>query len=239
MEKSGAVSQKARGPRRMKEERPLSQRAVSPGERERMIAEAAYYRALERGFAGGDPVADWLEAEAEIDGKLGLSSSEQRRLDRAAYERLRLEVGRFLGEVRGTVGVDTIREAIERGTVELREIGEYTAETVQRASESLKREVSRTAERLGPAWEGFSEKTAGLFDVWLDRGSDFLRQAGGAVKEWLHGGGRLKAARYHRSGEDAPPGDYECAACGARMALEEKGSLPSCPKCGGGDFRPV
>jgi hypothetical protein len=32
-----------------------------------MIAEAAYYRALARGFSGGDPLADWLEAEAEID----------------------------------------------------------------------------------------------------------------------------------------------------------------------------
>jgi len=32
-----------------------------------MVAVAAYYRALERGFQGGDPVADWLQAEAEID----------------------------------------------------------------------------------------------------------------------------------------------------------------------------
>jgi len=32
-----------------------------------MIAEAAYYRAQRRGFAPGDPVADWLEAEREID----------------------------------------------------------------------------------------------------------------------------------------------------------------------------
>jgi Protein of unknown function (DUF2934) len=31
-----------------------------------MIAEAAYYRAQERGFIGGDPLADWLAAETEI-----------------------------------------------------------------------------------------------------------------------------------------------------------------------------
>jgi len=36
-------------------------------DRESMIAEAAYYLAERRGFDGGDPVADWLEAEAEID----------------------------------------------------------------------------------------------------------------------------------------------------------------------------
>jgi hypothetical protein len=35
--------------------------------REEMIAEAAYYRASRRGFAPGDPVRDWLEAEREID----------------------------------------------------------------------------------------------------------------------------------------------------------------------------
>ncbi len=40
---------------------------VSPEERQRMIAEAAYYRALARGFAGGDPLEDWLAAEAEVD----------------------------------------------------------------------------------------------------------------------------------------------------------------------------
>ena len=32
-----------------------------------MIAVAAYYRAEHRGFSEGDPVADWLEAEAEIE----------------------------------------------------------------------------------------------------------------------------------------------------------------------------
>lgn len=42
--------------------------------RRHMIADAAYYRAERRGFAGGDPVADWLEAEAEIDASLGGSA---------------------------------------------------------------------------------------------------------------------------------------------------------------------
>ena len=32
-----------------------------------MIAEAAYFRAEKRGFAEGDPMQDWLEAEREID----------------------------------------------------------------------------------------------------------------------------------------------------------------------------
>jgi len=40
---------------------------VSAETRHRMIAEAAYYLAEKRNFQGGDPVNDWLEAEAIID----------------------------------------------------------------------------------------------------------------------------------------------------------------------------
>lgn len=40
-------------------------------ERWRLIAEAAYYRAQARGFAPGREIEDWLQAEAEIDRKLG------------------------------------------------------------------------------------------------------------------------------------------------------------------------
>lgn len=43
----------------------------TPAQRYRMIAEAAYYRAERRGFQGGDPVQDWIEAEAEINRILG------------------------------------------------------------------------------------------------------------------------------------------------------------------------
>jgi hypothetical protein len=46
-----------------------SESAVTDEERNRMIAEAAYFRAQARGFAGGDPVDDWLAAEAEINRK--------------------------------------------------------------------------------------------------------------------------------------------------------------------------
>ena len=45
-----------------------SGKSIASGEqRFHMISDAAYYRALGRGFDGGDPVHDWLMAEAEID----------------------------------------------------------------------------------------------------------------------------------------------------------------------------
>jgi hypothetical protein len=41
--------------------------AVDVTARRRLIEQCAYLRAERRGFVGGDPVDDWLEAEMEID----------------------------------------------------------------------------------------------------------------------------------------------------------------------------
>lgn len=43
---------------------------VQQEDRQQMIATAAYFRAERRGFNGGDPVMDWLNAEVEIDSML-------------------------------------------------------------------------------------------------------------------------------------------------------------------------
>ena len=43
---------------------------VSHEERWRMVAETAYYIAQQRGFTGGDAVADWLAAEGLVDARL-------------------------------------------------------------------------------------------------------------------------------------------------------------------------
>lgn len=59
-----------------------ARRTASPGKKARtggkaapekvhqMISEAAYYKAEQRGFTGGDPERDWFEAEAEIQATL-------------------------------------------------------------------------------------------------------------------------------------------------------------------------
>ena len=43
---------------------------VSPEELRKLISEAAYYRAKQRGFAPGHEVEDWIQAEAEVIGRL-------------------------------------------------------------------------------------------------------------------------------------------------------------------------
>lgn len=43
---------------------------IDSAQRQAMIAEAAYYKALDRGFSAGCEMQDWLQAEQEIDLRL-------------------------------------------------------------------------------------------------------------------------------------------------------------------------
>jgi DUF2934 family protein len=43
---------------------------VDPQQRAGLIARAAYFRAMERGFEPGNELSDWLAAEAEVDAEL-------------------------------------------------------------------------------------------------------------------------------------------------------------------------
>lgn len=42
---------------------------LAPEERERLVAETAYLIAEQRGFQGDQAMADWLQAEAEVDAR--------------------------------------------------------------------------------------------------------------------------------------------------------------------------
>ena len=46
-------------------------RRLSPDEVRKLIAEAAYYRAKQRGFAPGHEIEDWIQAEAEVMRRIG------------------------------------------------------------------------------------------------------------------------------------------------------------------------
>jgi hypothetical protein len=63
------VAEKPAAPRVRKAPAPKPS-AVSAEERQRLIAEAAYFIAERRGFAGGSPDEDWRQAEAEVDSRL-------------------------------------------------------------------------------------------------------------------------------------------------------------------------
>jgi len=48
------------------EDHPAAGPTISAEERERFVAQAAYFRAEKRGFAPGCELQDWVEAEAEV-----------------------------------------------------------------------------------------------------------------------------------------------------------------------------
>ena len=69
--RSPAAAEKTTGTKKRGRRRsPPSQGAVSPEKRHRMVAEAAYFKAEQRGFSGGSSEQDWVEAAAEIDAML-------------------------------------------------------------------------------------------------------------------------------------------------------------------------
>ena len=133
---------------------------VTERERRRMIAEAAYFRAEKRGFSG-DPVADWIEAEAEIDRELraadnGLLIERIEEGLAAATKRLatvRKKASGLAAETRTELGRDVerlreLRDTLRVKVKELRERGEHTGQKAFRQAEKTWDELSETLQRL-------------------------------------------------------------------------------------------
>ena len=99
--------------------------ATGGEQRQRMIEEAAYYRAQRRGFVGGDPVADWLEAEAEVDqmlaqtGATGESPGSIEQFE-AQLKEWDAEIRRLVGKARGARA--EARAELERDLEKLRRL---------------------------------------------------------------------------------------------------------------------
>jgi Zinc-ribbon containing domain/Protein of unknown function (DUF2934) len=201
----------------------------TPEERRRMIEEAAYLRAERRGFTGDHAAEDWIAAEREIAECLG---EETKKKELAAYQKMRHEVIRILRSAKAPVSANTIRQSLEKASGELKSLGEYSSDTVNKATEAVKNEIASTVQKLGSKWETLSGRSTDLFDVWRDRGKEFLDQASTAASEWLEQF-RLKkgSSAEHHAGEIAQPGTFECTSCGRRIQLEKPDYLPTCPYC--------
>lgn len=155
-------------------------------ERRHMIETAAYYRAQKRGFSENDPVKDWLESEREIDATFQQADDAgSGKQEHAAYQRMRAEFKQILAGAQDTINADTIKKAFDRAGSELKELGEYVPETVDRAGKRLKQEVAAAVEKMGPRWDAISEKSHGLFEIWKDKGGQFLNQANTALNSWV------------------------------------------------------
>ncbi|MDH4192402.1 MAG: zinc ribbon-containing protein [Betaproteobacteria bacterium] len=159
------------------------------------------------------------------------SGDKSREEEVAAYEKLRQYVKDALGNVRQKVNADTVHQAVEAGAEKLRSAGTFTSAAVAKAVTALRKDMAVTAERLGPKWEAFSEKSADLFSVWRDRGSVFLGQAATSLGGWLEKVGQKLEHQTYATGEMTHGGAFECQACHERIELARAGYVPPCPKC--------
>lgn len=64
---AGKMTKSARPDRAVSKTSANGSTRIDPAERQRLIAERAYFYAEKRGFAPGGELQDWFEAEAEIE----------------------------------------------------------------------------------------------------------------------------------------------------------------------------
>ncbi|HSC05996.1 MAG TPA: DUF2934 domain-containing protein [Steroidobacteraceae bacterium] len=126
-----------------------------------MIAEAAYFRAERRGFVGGDPVTDWIEAQAEVEGSL-----RQNQLDRllaradeavasatAKVAALKKKAANLSAKARAEWQEDVerlgeLRDALQLKAAELREQGTAVGDKALQHAERLWSDIGETLERV-------------------------------------------------------------------------------------------
>jgi chromosome segregation ATPase len=115
--------------------------------RQRMIREAAYYRAQRRGFAGGDPVRDWLEAEAEVDRLLARERPGRDAGGPGPIEQFEAQLAALDEEMRRLMG-----KAREAGS-EIRSEIELDLRKLQPLRANAEERIGELRERSAEAWD--------------------------------------------------------------------------------------
>ncbi len=115
--------------------------------RHRMIEEAAYFRAQRRGFVGGDPVADWLEAEAEVDRLLAREAAGGDAGEPGPIEQFEAQLAALDKEMRRLMG-----KAREVGS-EMRTEIESELEKLRPLRAAAEEQLGDLRERSAEAWD--------------------------------------------------------------------------------------
>lgn len=133
---------------------------IDAAQRRQMIAEAAYFRAERRGFDGGDPVRDWVEAEAEVDAEIARLEHEQalERLEariETATKKLAALKRRLTSAAAGAKAewqadaerLAGLRDKLRAKVAEIRSESAQVREKARRQAEKLWEEISQVIER--------------------------------------------------------------------------------------------
>jgi hypothetical protein len=149
---------------------------VTAAERERMIREAAYFRAAQRGFTGGDPLGDWLDAESDIDAQLSPQRARAKPAKRAAaddhqqtlkerldqaneqLERLRARAGRLKQDARAEwehelARLHELRDTLEQQAQELKNKTRSRSEALRTQAEQAWKDFKAGIDRIRHRFE--------------------------------------------------------------------------------------
>jgi predicted nuclease with TOPRIM domain len=137
-----------------------AQYGIDKTEREQRIAEGAYFRAERRGFVGGDPVADWMDAEQEVDAELGRREHGrwldelEARLETVGekLKALRKKASGLGAEARKEIEQDVqklarLRDAFEKRLEEIRAQSMQAGQRAKEHAEALWSEISAIIDR--------------------------------------------------------------------------------------------
>lgn len=110
---------------------PPAKEAISPLERWKMIAEGAYYRAQKRGFIGGNPMDDWVDAEKEIDAKYTVDYS--RVMTASNPSEMMEQIGKVFGGIlsQPNLDLDDVLESQRKNIEALTEANKLIFENTQ------------------------------------------------------------------------------------------------------------
>ena len=134
---------------------------VTPEERHRMIAEMAYFLAQERGFTGGDPVSDWIEAERRVDRQLLVLATTRlvARLE-SGVEKVTKNLGSLKRRVSTLAAgarteldadvdkLDALKRSLRSKLEELKDRSEEVSQNALHQAESVWNELSETLQRV-------------------------------------------------------------------------------------------
>lgn len=139
-----------------------TERTMTTEQRQQMIAEAAYYRAEDRGFTDGDPFLDWLDAEREIDTLLNIPKAErwlkqlESQLSTGKHRITTLRNGiTSMGKTaraelkKDLEKLDEKLDSFETKLKELRDRGEKVTQRARQQAERAWDEISELTHRLG------------------------------------------------------------------------------------------
>ena len=132
----------------------------APEQRYFMITEAAYYRAERRGFQGGDPVADWLEAETEIEAMLrGASEPDKEKTAKEAFqEKLETQLREWDKKLDGLKG------KAKKAKADLRHDLEAQLEALRAQRAAAHDKLQELRQRSENAWEDLKEGAEKTWD---------------------------------------------------------------------------